>query len=634
MTVHAPANSDVLRVAAVQCKNVVGDLAGNAKRILEGMQWAESEGADVVVFPELALTGYPILDLASRNEFVDAALAALFALAEQSGSTPAVIGTIDRVPPRRSWDTRDRNVAISAAVLCDGELRGMYHKTLLPNYEVFNEARNFAPGAMPDKLWRIGEATAGIAICEDAWSGDGPPETQAAAGARILLVPNASPFHLEKPSGRQDLASQVAKRTGCPFVYVNSVGGQDELVFDGGSLIVGANGQLLYRAQQFETERFCVDVPLGPPRAVTGKPTTVHSRPRPPRPVEPTPPSPPQISGDEQVWCALVVGTRDFVRKNGATTAVLGLSGGIDAAVTAAVAAEALGPENVLGVAMPAPESPPEELELAQEVARNLGIDFHVIGLGGVTASIERGLGRLLDEEPLPGTREALDARARATLLWAIAERLGHLPLATGNKSELSIGSATLGGDMSGAFAPLKDVPKTLLYRLARSRNQQDHVIPDAIIEREPTVQADETHDLPDYEVLDPIVQRYLEGGESLDQMVADGFDPAVVRGVLQLVDDAEFKRRQTPPGVKVTARAFGQDLSLPLANAWRPFRADEAELINPGAEAGPAPWVEEEVPLPEDTPFFEIETERADPELSDGAAARAAVPEQTEPAA
>src|SRR3954451_17854496 len=225
---------DVLRVAAIQLENVVGDLAGNASRVLDGMQCAESEGADVVVFPELALTGYPLMDLVSRNEFVEAALSALFALAEQSNSTPAVIGTIDRVPPRRSWDTRDRDVAISAAVLCDGELRGMYHKTLLPNYEVFNEARNFAPGAMPDKLWRIGEATAGIAICEDAWSGDGPPEAQAAAGASILLVPNASPFNLEKPVGRRNLVNRVATRNATPVIYVNSVGGQDELVFDGG----------------------------------------------------------------------------------------------------------------------------------------------------------------------------------------------------------------------------------------------------------------------------------------------------------------------------------------------------------------------------------------------------------------
>src|SRR5829696_1378488 len=613
-TGHDP---DTLRVACVQLENVVGDLVGNAQRILDGMQWAEREAADVVVFPELALTGYPLLDLASRNEFVDAALSALFALAAQSRSTPAVISTIDRVPPRPSWDVQELYVAISYAVVCDGELRGMYHKTLLPNYEVFNEARNFAPGAHPDKLWRIGEAVAGIAICEDAWSGDGPPEAQAAAGARILLVPNASPFHLEKPGGRLELASQVAKRTGCPFVYVNSVGGQDELVFDGGSLIVDAKGELLYRAQQFESERFCVDVPLGPPREVTNKPTTVHSRPKPPRPPEP-PPAPAELmSGDEQVWCALVVGTRDFIRKNGATTAVLGLSGGIDAAVTAAVAAEALGPENVLGVAMPSPDSPPEELDLAQELARNLRIDFHVIGLGGITASIERGLGRLLDEESLPGGKEALDARARATIVWAVADRLGHMPLATGNKSELSIGSAALGGDMAGAFAPLKDVPKSMLYRLAELRNarEDEPVIPEAILERTPSVQSDEHHDLPDYDLLDPIVQRYLERGESLDELVAAGFDPATVRGVLQLVDDAEFKRRQTPPGVKVTSRAFGQDLSVPIANAWRPFRADEAELVTPDAEAGPPRWSEDGIPILEEPDGGDVAAAGAPPD-------------------
>src|SRR5688572_18285378 len=232
------ASPDTLRVAGIQLENVVGDLNGNATRILDGMRWAEDQAADVVVFPELALTGYPLADLVLRNEFVDAAMTKLRMLAEKSGATPAVVSTIDRVSPRRSWDTRDRDVAIGAAVLCDGELRGVYHKTLLPNYEVFNEARNFAPGRHPEKLWRIGEAVAGIAICEDSWSGDGPPELQSAAGARILIVPNASPFHVEKPGGRLALVSAVAKRNGTPFIYVNSVGGQDELVFDGGSLIV------------------------------------------------------------------------------------------------------------------------------------------------------------------------------------------------------------------------------------------------------------------------------------------------------------------------------------------------------------------------------------------------------------
>ena len=244
-----------LRVAAAQIPNVVGDLDGNAQNILGAMRWAESEGADVVVFPELALTGYPLADLVLRRDFVARAMDVLAEIARASGPVAAIVGTIDRIPPRRSWDTQARTAAISAAVLCEGEVRGHFHKVLLPNYETFDEARNFAPGTTPDAVWRIGQACAGISICEDLWSGDGPPEAQAAAGAQILFVPNASPFHREKPAGRLRLVSQVARRNACPVVYVNSVGGQDELVFDGGSLIVDARGELLYRAPQFQTEQ-------------------------------------------------------------------------------------------------------------------------------------------------------------------------------------------------------------------------------------------------------------------------------------------------------------------------------------------------------------------------------------------
>jgi NAD+ synthase (glutamine-hydrolysing) len=294
------------------------------------------------------------------------------------------------------------------------------------------------------------------------------------------------------------------------------------------------------------------------------------------------------------VWEALVLGTRDFVRKNGGTTAVLGMSGGIDASVTAAVVAEALGGENVLGIAMPAPDSPPAELEDAGELARLLGIDFHVIPIADVTAAVERGLGSLLERESAPGAAEALQARTRATMLWAVADRLGHIPLATGNKSELSIGSAALFGDMAGAFAPIKDVPKTLVYRLAELRNSRGEVIPQRILDRTPSAQGDDKIALPDYSVLDPIVQRYLERGQALDELVGLGFEPDIVRGVLQLVDDAEFKRRQTPPGVKITTRAFGSDLSMPITNSWRPFHAEEAELVAPDAEPGPPPWSDE----------------------------------------
>ena len=570
----------MLRVAGAQIANVVGDLEGNAERILAAMREAEEAGADVLVFPELALTGYPLADLVQREEFVDAAMATLDDLARSSGRTASVVGTISRVPARRSWDVRDRDIANSAAVLCGGQLRGVYHKLMLPNYEVYDEARNFAPGVRPDALWRIGDAIAGISICEDLWSGDGPPEAQAAAGAEILLVPNASPFHQEKPSGRRSLVTEVARRNATPVVYVNCVGGQDELVFDGGSLVLDAEGQLLHRSPQFETECFCVDVPLGPPRRVAGQATTVHARP--PRARAPLAPLQPaaEISADEQVWQALVLGTRDFLAKNGRNSAVLGLSGGIDAAVTAAVAADALGPENVIGVAMPTPDSPEDELRDAELLAGELGIEFREIPLAGITAAVRRGLDELLGGAPDERPSEALAARTRAAILWTISDQLGHLPLATGNKTELSVGNAAVYGDMAGVFAPLRDCPKTLLYRLALLRNQRGPAIPQRIIDRPPTVRADTYGELPGYAVLDPIVERYLERGEALNDLVAGGFEAPLVRRVLQLVDDSEFQRRQMPPGVKITTRAFGQDLRMPITNAWRPYAGDHEPPI------------------------------------------------------
>ncbi len=569
-----------LRVAGAQIRNVVGDLAGNAEQILAAMSDAEEAGADVVVFPELALTGYPLADLVLREEFVDAAAATLDELARSSGLTACVVGTIARVHPRRSWDVRDRDVAISAAVLFDGQLRGVYHKVMLPNYEVFDEARNFAPGSRPDALWRIGEAIVGIAICEDLWSGDGPPEAQAAAGAEILLVPNASPFHQEKPAGRRALVTEVARRNATPVVYVNCVGGQDEIVFDGGSLVVDADGELLYRSPQFEAECFCLDVPLGPPRPTAGEPTTVHGRPPLQRRQLPAPPPAPEIPADAQVWQCLVLGTRDFLVKNGRSSAVLGLSGGIDAAVTAAVAAEALGPENVLGVAMPALGSPDDELHDAELLAVGLGIEYHAIPLASITAVVRDGLAELLGGAPDERPSEALAARTRAAILWAISDQLGHLPLATGNKTELSVGSAAVHGDMAGVFAPLKDCPKTLLYRLAALRNRRGPAIPQRIVDRPPTVRTDAWGELPSYAVLDQIVERYLERGETLEDLVAAGFDAPLARRVLQLVDDSEFQRRQTPPGVKITTRAFGQDLRMPITNAWRPYATDHGPPV------------------------------------------------------
>jgi NAD+ synthase (glutamine-hydrolysing) len=575
----------VLRVASAQLDNLVGDIAANCRAILEAMAWAEEQGADVLVLPELALTGYPLEDLALRREFIEATRDALGRLAEASGSTTTVVGTLDVVPPRRSWDTHPRDVAIGAALLCDGEVRGVYHKTLLPTYEVFDEARNFAPGTAPSAVWRIGETVAGVCICEDLWSGDGPPEAQAAAGAQVLLVPNASPFHREKPDGRRALAASVARRNGVPVIYVNCVGGQDELVFDGGSLVVGSDGRVLYRARQFRAERFCLDVAVAPPRPVDHRVRTVHARTGGRRSPEPPPPSPPQADEAAQVWGALVTGTRDFARRNGASAAVLGLSGGIDAAVTAAVAAEALGAANVLGLSMPAPDTPAEDLAGARRLADNLGIGFETVAMDAVMSALGGLLAPLLEGRPTGGTRNDLLARMRGAVLLAVSDELGHLALATGNKTELSIGSAALYGDMAGGFAPLKDCPKTLLYRLARHRNALGPAIPETTLARTPSALRDEDVALPPYEELDEIVERYVERAAGLDDIVAAGFDPTVVRGVLQLIDDAEPKRRQTPPGVKITARAFGKDRRMPITNAWRPFADESTEL------AGAAEW-------------------------------------------
>ena len=572
--------STILRVAAAQLPNCVGDLDGNARRILDAMRWAEQQDADVIVFPELALTGYALADLATHEDFVRRSLDVLDELAAASGRTAAVVSTIVRVPPRRSWDTRERSLAIGAAVLADGELRGTYRKVLLPNYEIFDEARTFAPGDRPGALWRLGDTVAGISICEDAWSGDGPPELQAAGGAQILLVPNASPFHQEKHTGRLSLASQVARRNGTPFVYVNCVGGQDELVFDGGSIVVGADGELLHRAPQFTEDRFVVDVPVGRKRTVTGHVTTVYTRPSPTREPLPrvTPPEP--ASSDEQVWQALVIGTRDFVRRNGAGGVTLGLSGGIDAAVTAAVAADALSPHEVLAVAMPGPDSPQEELEDARKLAAALGIRFGLVPLREATSIVGDELAGVLRDRLGERARTGLEARTRAAILWAICDQLGHLPLATGNKSELSIGSASLHGDMAGAFAPLKDCPKVLLHRLARLRNRRDPVIPQRVLARASGAPGDDGSEGPPFDELDAVVERYIEGGETEIDRIAEGFDPAVVRGVLQLVDDAELERRQTPPGVRITQRAFGQDFRMPITNAWRPYRSELTDVV------------------------------------------------------
>lgn len=582
----------VLRVAGVQMRNVVGDIDGNAARVAEAMRWAQDEGADVLVLPELALTGYPVGDLVLHGEFVTEAQEAIEWLAASSGATVSIVGTVWPVPPRRSWDSLDRSVSISAAVLSSGENRGLYHKVLLPTHGAFDEGKNIAPGGAPSALWRIGDVIAGICICEDLWSGDGPPEQQSAGGAQVIFAPNASPYHRTKPQGRLELVRTVARRNGVPLVYLNLVGGQDELVFDGGSLVAGGDGKVLHRAAHLAEDRFCLDLPIAPPRAVTGPVSTVHTRPVAGRPATVTSADSREPEQLAYVWDGLRTGVRDFVDKNAYEGAVVGLSGGIDAAVTAALAADALGPERVLGVAIPSAGSSPQDEKDAAGLAANLGIEYAVVPVTEMAAATVDAVGQ---SPPSP----AITARLRALLLSAMADQRQRLLLATGNKTELSIGGVAWLGDMTGGFAPLKDCPKTLLYDLARHRNLTGTAIPAPILEKETSAQRADAS-LPSYDVLDTIVERYVEYGHGIEDFVADGLDADLVLDVLRRVDGAEHKRRLTPPGIKITPRAFGTDRRMPISNGWRAHRRGDS--LPPGfGRQGAA--VEPETPSTEHRP-------------------------------
>lgn len=560
-----------LRVAVAQLPNAIGDLDGNAERIIAAMGWAEEADADVLVLPELILTGYGLGDLVQYEEFVADAEDVLQEIAGHAGRMTTVLSTIDRVPPQRSWDTRERNVAICAAMLCDREVRGRYHKVLLPAYDMFEEARNFAPGNQPDQLWRVGDVVAGVSICEDLWSSDGPPEAQSAAGARILFVPNASAFYRGKADGRLRNTREVAVRNGVPVVYVNFVGAQDQLAFDGGSIVLDAEGELLYRALEFEEEHFVVDVPVAAERPLRGPTTNVHTRPVLRAEGAPMEDVREPMTEVETVWHAIVTSLRDYVDRNGFRGVALGLSGGIDSAVTTALAADAVGPDRVLAMAMPSRETTEDETLDAKALAHELGVSLEVVPVE--PPSSDEDVPEAVEDADgdTRYSRERRYSRARAAILGDIFEERRYLVLTTGNKSEISIGEASLFGDLAGGFAPLKDCPKTLVRELARYRDERGQVFPPRTLERQATTWHFVPEGLPSYEVLDEIVERYVEYGQGVEDIVAAGFDQEMVEDVLGRIDDAELIRRYAPPGVKVTSRAFDQDRRMPISNAWRP---------------------------------------------------------------
>jgi len=541
-----------VRIALGQVDTTVGDLPGNVDLLTAWASRATEADADVVVFPELAITGYPPEDLVLRPAFVDDNLIALDALAANTtGGCSIVVGFVDR---------SDRGIHNAAALVGGGEVVARYHKIKLPNYGVFDEARTFTPGEAACPV-RITGSELGLSVCEDAWTPGAPFDEYAQRHTPVILNINGSPFHRGKADERIEICRERALETGSWIVYVNAVGGQDELVFDGGSVIVRPDGSLAHHAAMFEEDLLVVDI--------DGEISSAQER----------APWPQDL---EQVYLGLVLGLRDYVRKNGFEQVVLGLSGGIDSALVAVLARDALGPEAVRTLAMPSPYSSPESLEDATQVATGLDVRLDVLEIGDVFSGYLDVL-----REPFRGTKEGvaeenLQARIRGNLLMALSNKFGSLVLATGNKSEYAVGYATLYGDMAGGFAPIKDVPKTLVYELARWRNAiggaQTLPIPQRVLDKPPSAELrpdqKDADSLPPYEVLDPIVEAYVEDDRSPEDIIAArGLDPKLVDRVVEMIDRAEYKRRQAAPGIKITPKAFGRDRRLPITNRYRRFR-------------------------------------------------------------
>ncbi len=543
----------MVQIALAQIDTTVGDLDGNVSKMADWAARATEAGADLVCFPELAVAGYPPEDLVLRPEFATDNLAALEELARVTAGGCAVLaGFVDR---------SERGIHNAAGLLRGGVVEERYHKVRLPNFGVFDEQRTFVPGDAACPV-RAGSADIGISICEDAWHPGPPFDEYGRLGTQVIVNINGSPYHRGKTSERLDVCRDRARETGAWIVYVNAVGGQDELVFDGGSMVVSPEGELAFHAAMFEEDLLVVELKElegGHRWAVGGGSAR-----------EPWP------EGPEEVYRALVLGLRDYVRKNGFREVVLGLSGGVDSALTATLAVDALGPDAVRVLAMPSPYSSAKSLEDALEVARLLGIRIDEIRIDEVFKTYVGAL-----EDAFSGTEEGiaeenLQARIRGNLLMAISNKFGGLVLATGNKSEYAVGYSTLYGDMAGGFAPIKDVPKTLVYELVDWRNGRSDPppVPERVVTKPPSAELrpnqKDTDSLPPYDELDPIIEAYVEEDRSPEEIVAAGADPALVEQVVAMIDRAEYKRRQAPPGVKITPKAFGRDRRLPITNRYR----------------------------------------------------------------
>ncbi len=568
-----------LRIALAQINPTVGDLDGNVAKICAAYDEAEAAECDIVAFPELAITGYPPEDLVLKAGFVAANQQALTTIAARTGRCVAVVGFVDA----------DRDLYNAAAVCVDGEVVGTYRKRVLPNYAVFDEARYFTPGDDNDpyELYVIGGVKVSVSICEDVWSPTGPLAEQAAGGAELNININGSPFHNGKAHDRERMLATRAADASCALVYVNQVCGQDELVFDGGSMVFDAEGTLIARAAQFDEQMLITDVVVEPvyrkrlidPRGratLEHLPTvTITEQPRLPE-GRLDPPQAELLSADAELYAALVLGTRDYVRKNGFTDVVIGLSGGIDSTLVACVAVDALGAEHVHGVSMPSRYSSDHSRSDAADLAERLGIDYRTVPIEPAFAAYLDMLAPSFDGRPADLTEENLQSRIRGTTLMALSNKFGWMVLTTGNKSEMAVGYFTIYGDSVGGYAVIKDVLKTRVYDLCRYVNAHAGrtIINESVITKPPSAELrpDQRDDqsLPPYEVLDPILQLYVEDDRTAAEIIELGHDEALVRRITRLVDVNEYKRRQCPPGVRVSLKAFGKDRRLPITNRYR----------------------------------------------------------------
>jgi len=554
-----------LRVALAQIDPTVGDIDGNAAKIAEWIARAEAEGATLTIFPELCIPGYPAEDLYLKRHFVAANQRAVEELAAGVRGTTALVGFAEPVAGGGDF----RHAHNSLAVLADGAVQAVYRKNRLPNYSVFDEQRYFVPGEEPASIDLAGTRV-GLTICEDVWAPGPPASSEAAAGASLIANPSGSPYHRGKGRERETMFTERARAYGAAFAFCNLVGGQDELVFDGHSLVVDAEGDILARGAQFEEELLVCELPSPAPADLRAP-----------------------LSDIAEVYAALTLGLRDYVRKNGFRRVGVALSGGIDSALVALLAVDALGPENVSCVVMPSPHSSLETQQDARNIGSNLGVELLEIPIEAAMAEYESALadsfgntdGAADAEESLPRdpTRpsqpdlaaENIQARIRGNMMMALSNKHGWLILTTGNKSEMSVGYATLYGDMAGGFAAIKDVPKTLVYDLVRHRNQSAgrELIPASVLERAPSAELRpdqlDSDSLPPYELLDRILESYVERDEGREEMIAAGLPADVVDEVVRMVDRSEYKRRQAAPGIRITPKAFGRDRRLPITNRF-----------------------------------------------------------------